>query len=371
MTPQSRPPDDDSPDLDALVAGFEQLETPVPLVDVDIAGRNISRWQAQCDRLGIANRPHIKTHKLALLARQQIAAGAVGITCQKLGEAEAMADAGIHDILVSYNIVGEAKLKRLAALARRTRLSVVTDSLVVAKGLDRVMLEAGLRLDVLVECDTGGRRCGVGSPEAAVDLAAAISAMNGLQFAGWMNYPPPGGRLAAEDFFIRANLLAGEKGLAAIRISTGGTPDMWSVLGLGTVNEYRAGTYVYNDRSRLERGICRVEDCAITVLATIVSRPSPERAIIDAGTKSLTSDLIGLKGYGAVLGIPDATIPRLDEEHGYIQFATPRHDLPVGTRLRILPNHACVVSNLVDEVALVAGDKVVKFAAVTARGRVL
>ena len=186
-----------------------------------------------------------------------------------------------------------------------------------------------------------------------------------------MTYPPPGGRLASDEFFRCATEQARAQGLSVERVSTGGTPDMWSILGLDQATEYRAGTYIYNDRARVERGLCRLDDCALSVLATIVSRPAPDRAIIDAGSKSLTSDLIGLTGYGAVVGIPDASIPRLDEEHGYIRFARPRDDLPVGTRLRILPNHACVVSNLVDRVALVRGEEVLGLADVDARGLVL
>lgn len=349
---------------------LDSLETPVPLVDVEVAERNIVRWQAQCDRLGLANRPHIKTHKLDILAHMQISAGAVGITCQKLGEAEVMADAGIEDILISYNVVGATKLTRLAALARRVRLSVVADSTTVVAGLNRALRDAGLTLEVLVECDTGGGRCGVSSPEAAAELAREICLLPALSFAGWLTYPPPGGRLASDAFLARASELAAENGTAIGRVSTGGTPDMWSVHGLDSATEYRAGTYVYNDRSRVLRGVCRLEDCAITVLATIVSRPSATRAIVDAGTKSLSSDLLGLDGYGAIVGIPDARIPRLDEEHGYVEFAGPRHDLPVGSRLRILPNHACVVSNLVDRVALMRGPTLIGLADVTARGLV-
>jgi D-serine deaminase-like pyridoxal phosphate-dependent protein len=349
---------------------IRDLDTPVPLVDVEIAERNIVRWQAQCDRLGVANRPHMKTHKQPLFARRQIAAGAIGMTCQKLGEAESMVAAGVTDIFITYNIVGASKLARLAALAQKATVSTVADSEAVVAGLAAAFADAEKPLTVLVECDTGGNRCGVQRPEAAVSLARMIDRSPGLHFGGWMTYPPPGARLASDRFFEQANALAGDAGLVVERISSGGTPDMWSTLGLERVTEYRAGTYVYNDRSRVEKGICRIEDCAITVLATIVSRPTPDRAIIDAGTKSLTSDLIGLNGYGSIIGIPGATIPRADEEHGYVQFVEPRDDLPVGTQLRILPNHACVISNLFDEVCLVKGETVLGMTPITSRGRV-
>jgi D-serine deaminase-like pyridoxal phosphate-dependent protein len=349
---------------------LDQLETPVPLVDVDIAERNIARWQAQCDRLGLANRPHIKTHKTVLFARRQLAHGAVGITCQKLGEAEVMADAGIEDILLTYNVLGAAKLARLVALCRRVQIAVVADSSIVAAGLSKAMAEAGLGLRVLVECDTGGGRCGVGSPEAAAQLAAEISALPNLRFGGWMTFPRPAGRPQSDAFLGTATALCRDRGLTVETVSTGGTPDMWAVNGLVSATEYRAGTYIYNDRARVERGICGLEDCAISVLATVVSRPSPLRAIIDAGSKSLSSDLIGLTGHGLVVGMPGATVPRLDEEHGYIQFAAPNTELVVGSRLRVIPNHACVVSNLADRVVLCRGTEVLGFSNVDARGRV-
>jgi D-serine deaminase-like pyridoxal phosphate-dependent protein len=356
--------------VDLRGTAIHELDTPVPLVDVEIAERNIVRWQAQCDRLGVANRPHMKTHKQPLFARRQIAAGAIGMTCQKLGEAESMVDAGVGDIFITYNIIGANKLSRLAALTQRARVSTVADSEAVVTGLAGAFAEASQPITVLVECDTGGNRCGVKEPEQAVALALAIQRSTGLRFGGWMTYPPPGARLAADRFFERANVLAEAQGLSVERISSGGTPDMWSTLGLERVTEYRAGTYIYNDRSRVEKGICRIEDCAITVLATIVSRPARDRAIIDAGTKTLTSDLIGLTGYGSIIGMPGATIPRADEEHGYVQFGEPRDDLPVGTQLRILPNHACVISNLFDEVCLVQGETVLGMTPITSRGRV-
>lgn len=243
--------------LSAPFAGtaLERIEKPVPVVDVEIAERNIRRWQQHCDKLGIACRPHIKTYKLALFARRQILAGAVGVTCQKLGEAEAMADAGISDILLSYNILGPAKLARLVALARRLRVRVVADSTAVIVGLYRVMKAAGLQLDVLVECDTGGHRCGARSPEDAVELARCTSNSASLRFAGWMTYQRPGGRLLSDAFFRAATARCEAEGLQVGTVSTGGTPDMWTIHGLETVTEYRAGTYVYNDRSRVERGL--------------------------------------------------------------------------------------------------------------------
>lgn len=179
---------------------IDDLDTPCVLIDLDRVEANVARAQAIISAAGMTARPHIKTHKLPRLAHMQIAAGAIGITCQKLGEAEVMADAGIDDIFLPYNLLGASKLKRAVALARRVRLSLTCDSLAVAQGVSEAFAAAGLQVDLLVECETGLDRCGVRSPEAARDLAVAISSLPGLNFAGLMTYPPPGGAGAADVF---------------------------------------------------------------------------------------------------------------------------------------------------------------------------
>lgn len=345
------------------------LETPVPLIDLGIVERNVLRWQTRSEALGLANRPHVKTHKLVPLARFQIAAGAQGITVQKLGEAEVMAAAGITDLLLTFNVVGEGKLARLARLMRRTEIAVVADSAEVAAGLARAAAEAGRVLRVLVECDTGGGRNGVQDPGAAAALARRIDATPGLAFGGLMTYPAAGGRAAAAEFLARARTLCASAGLAVETVSSGGTPDMWSDSGLGPVSEYRAGTYVYNDRSLLARGVAQPEDCAVTVLATVVSRPTGDRAIIDAGSKALTSDLLGLAHYGVEVE-RGAPVRAVSEEHGILDLRGLDWQPRVGARVRILPNHVCPVSNLFDRVAVMRAGRVLGLLPVDARGRV-
>jgi D-serine deaminase-like pyridoxal phosphate-dependent protein len=347
-----------------------ELETPAVLVDLDIAEANIDRFQAYCDAHGVGCRPHIKTHKLPHLARRQIAAGAVGITCQKISEAEAMiAEGGIDDVLLTYNVVGVAKLKRLSHLAKRVRLAVVADNEAVVAGLSETFATADKPLAVLVECDTGAHRCGVGSPEAARDLALRIRTAPGLLFGGLMTYPPVGGTAAVQDFMSCAKGLCEKAGLDVPVVSSGGAPDMWRAHEAPVVTEYRSGTYVYNDRSLVNRGVCQWSDCALTVLATVVSVPGAGRAVIDAGTKILTSDLLGLQGFGHVLGRPDLKIDQLSEEHGRIVSAGDI-GLAVGQQLRIVPNHACVVSNMVDTVTLLRGGTLESQMKVAARGKV-
>jgi D-serine deaminase-like pyridoxal phosphate-dependent protein len=349
---------------------IEDLETPVPVIDIDVVERNLKRWQERCDKLGIANRPHIKTHKLVPLAKYQLALGAKGITVQKLGEAEVMADAGIRDLLLTFNVVGAAKLKRLADLAKRTEISVVADNEAVVKGLGTAGVAAGRDIAVLIECDTGGKRNGVQSPEAAADLAKVIDRAKGVTYGGLMTYGPPGTRKAAEAFLTEARDLAQKSGLASQMVSMGGSPDMWLDDGLGVATEYRAGTYAYFDRSFAERGTCSYDDCALTVLATVVSRPTDERALIDAGSKALTSDLVGLQGYGVVSAMNRAQIYNVNEEHGFLDISDLGRKPGVGDLVRITPNHACPVSNLFDRVIFVRGTDVLGAVKVDARGLV-
>jgi D-serine deaminase-like pyridoxal phosphate-dependent protein len=345
------------------------VDTPAVLIDLDVVERNIRRCQEQCDKLGVTVRPHIKTHKLPLLAHAQLAAGAVGVTAQKIGEAEVMADAGIDDILITYNIVGERKLERLRRLAERCRLSVVADSAEVVGGLARAFADAKSELGVLVECDTGMQRCGVLTPEDVLALARQISSSAGLRFAGVMTYPAPGQGNAAGEWLERVARTVRAAGIEAEVVSSGGTPDLYAMKRHASLTEYRPGSYIYNDRSLVTAGACGVEDCALTVLTTVISSPARGRAIVDAGTKVLTSDLFGMSGYGMVLERPDCSVISLNEEHGRVEYASEQAPV-VGELLRIVPNHACVVSNMVDSVHLVRGEYYVRAEPVAARGQI-
>ena len=357
--------------MDDRTQTLAQLTTPAVVIDLDKVERNIKRHQNYANAHGLKLRPHIKTHKLPRIAEMQLRAGAIGITCQKVSEAEAMV-AGtpeIKDVLITYNILGAEKLERLAALAKKVRLSVVADNESVVAGLSQRFAQEAKPLTVLVECDTGAHRCGVATPEDAAALAQIIAGSPGLTFGGLMTYPPPDGAAAVQDFMTRAKALTEAKDIAVPVITSGGTPSMAKAGDAPVTTEYRAGTYVYNDRSLVVRGACDWDDCALTVLATVVSVPAANRAIIDAGSKALTSDLLGLQGYGHVLGRDDIRIDQLSEEHGRLVSDGPI-GLKVGDRLRIVPNHACVVTNMVDQVYLAAGDAIAGAAPVVARGRI-
>lgn len=346
------------------------IETPAVLIDLDKVETNLRRAQAFADQHGLRLRPHIKTHKLPRFAQQQVALGAVGITCQKLGEAEVMADAGLTDILLPYNILGASKLERLRALAARIALSVTADSAITVKGYAETFSKAERPLGVLVECDTGGGRAGVQTPEQAIALARTIAAAPGLYFGGLMTYPAKGGGADSDAWLRRATLLLDREGLTPAVVSTGGTPDLWRAHELAAATEYRPGTYIYLDRFQVQQGVGSLEDCALTVLATVVSRPTEDRAVLDAGSKALTSDTLGLEGFGLILGYPDVVVPMLSEEHAVVDLSRSAAKPVIGEVVRIIPNHACPVSNLFDTVVLVRGETVVEIVPVAARGRV-
>jgi D-serine deaminase-like pyridoxal phosphate-dependent protein len=346
---------------------LDELETPVPVVDMDRLEANIHRLQAYLDQYKIANRPHIKTHKIPEIAQLQMDAGAVGITCQKVSEAEVMADAGFDDIFIPYNILGESKLKRLMALAGRVTVSVTADSGFVVRGLSKAAQDAGLTLIVLVECDTGAHRCGVQSPGEAAELACLIASLPGLHFGGLMTYPT---NELLDDFVRATRDLLKEDGLPIERVSGGGTPCMWEAHTHPELTEHRAGIYVYGDRLTLRSGAVKLDDCAIKVHATVVSRPTSERGILDAGSKSLSSDLHGLDGHGYICEYPAAKIYQLSEEHGHVDFSACPEKPEIGERVTIIPNHCCTVTSLFDEVVGARDDEVEVTWRVAARGTV-
>jgi D-serine deaminase-like pyridoxal phosphate-dependent protein len=343
--------------------------TPAAVIDMDRVERNIARIQAACEAAGVANRPHIKTHKSPVLAKLQIAAGARGITCQKLGEAEVMAEAGIDDILISYNLIGEEKMARLGALQARAKMTVAADNSTVIAGLPQAAAASGRPLSVVVECDTGRKRAGVETPAEAVALAREIAASKGLVFGGFMLYPTETGWPEAQTFYDEA--LAGLRahGLEAPMVSTGGTPNLKNVGKLKGATEHRPGTYIYNDRMQVAAGVASWDDCALNIYSTVVSRAGPDRGILDAGSKTLTSDAGGLDGHGLILEHPEAKIARFAEEHGFLDLTRSNTRPNVGDVVRIVPNHVCVVVNMMDEVVMVRGDEIIGTLAVAARGK--
>jgi D-serine deaminase-like pyridoxal phosphate-dependent protein len=357
---------------------IEDLETPAVLVDLDVLERNIRAMAARARESRVALRPHAKTHKVLEVGRMQLEAGATGLTLAKTAEAEVFAAADFEDLFLAYPVVGQDKGRRLLALSERTRLTVGVDSVEGASTLDRVFHAAGRRLDVRLEVDCGLQRTGV-APGEALALAARIAELPGLCLIGIFTHAGQAylaespeaaaavGRAEGETVVSVARELAAS-GLSISDVSVGSTPTAKAGMGVAGVTECRPGTYVYNDASQAAIGSCRLEDCAMTVLATVVSVPTRERAVVDAGSKTLSSDPLWPRpgGHGRLVGRL-SRITRLNEEHGIVETA-PGESFRVGERVSIIPNHACIVSNLHTRVFAVRARRVEAVWTVAARG---
>ncbi|MDE3156477.1 MAG: alanine racemase [Acidobacteriota bacterium] len=372
------------------------LPTPQVLVDRPRLLRNIARQQEAATRHGLRLRPHAKTHKSPAIAAWQIGRGAVGICCAKLGEAEIFADAGVTDIRLPYP-VNPANAPRLLALMDRAAVSIIVDHLDVARAWSDVMRRAGRRLDVLIKVDVGFHRCGIDPRR--IDARAfvrAIAAMPGLNLRGLLSHAGQGYHAASEAELKQiaddeAALLgevkaqAAQDGVALDEISVGSTPTFRYTLGQPGLTEIRPGNYVYYDRTQVALGAATPDDCALTVLAMVVSKPAPDRIILDSGSKTLTTDgargIDTPAGHGAIITDlvptpasavvdPSLVIERLSEEHAVVRVTSGTTPLQPGDRVRVIPNHSCVVSNLVDRIHLVDGPAVLDTLPVAARGKI-
>jgi D-serine deaminase-like pyridoxal phosphate-dependent protein len=348
----------------------DDLDTPVATVDLELVSSNLQRAASYFAAHSLAVRPHIKTHKIVEFAKRQIGYGARGITCQKLGEAQVMADGGLTDILLSFPIVGAHKTAHLLALADKIALITVTDSNDVADGIADRASGRNRAVGILVECDVGGERCGVQTPEQAMELAKHIDQYPQLRFAGLMTYPPIGQIEKTRAWLTEALHQLKAAGLNCEHVSVGGTPEMYRAHEIGVSTEHRPGTYIYSDRYMVAKGVGSFADCALRIITTVVARPTADRAIIDAGSKTLSSDLMGFSDHGHIVEYPAARIVKLSEEHGHIDLTQSAERPKIGDRLTIIPNHACVVSNLFAEVQAVAGRECVRTLRVDARGLV-
>ena len=343
----------------------DDLETPSVLIDLDRMEANIAAMQARCDELGISFRPHIKTHKIPDIARRQLDAGAVGIACQKVSEAEVFAAAGITDIQIPYNIVGKRKTRRLAALAAAANVTVTVDSEAVIEGIAEAAQEAGVTINMLIELVSLGERTGT-TPQDALRLAKLIEATAGLRFAGLMIYPS----VAAIRPRLQATLsLLEQAGIAVETVSGGGSGAAREMQLLPELTEIRVGTYVFWDWNSVSADYVGFDQCAMRVRATVVSANEPSRVILDSGSKAIQSETIDGQ-YGHILEYPAARLWQVNEEHGYVDCSACERAPVVGEIVHIIPVHTCVVTNLHNQLYGLRGDAIEVVWDVAARGLV-
>ncbi|MDR0387375.1 MAG: alanine racemase [Treponema sp.] len=361
---------------------MDYRSTPSVRIDLDAAERNIKNALAKLEPLGISHRPHIKTHKSVFLARLQLQTGCRGITCAKLGEAEVMADGGITDILIAYPLIGPDKLERYRSLLLREGMTVRTiiNSVPGAKGLSDLGVSLGRRLPVCIELDGGIGRGGIKTGAPLRDFALAVKDLPGIAVTGILHYG--GGvygcktknevraRLGAESREIRrCAAILNEAGIHVPLISGGSSFSLCFPEELTGITEVRAGNYIFNDNALLSLDLTNEEDCALRIHAAVVARPDAETAIIDAGSKTLTSDLCANRpGYGFIIGEPEAEIYKLNEEHGFVKKEG-GIDMEIGQELCIIPNHACVIPNLCDEIYAFRSGRFEKAIPIDARGK--
>jgi D-serine deaminase-like pyridoxal phosphate-dependent protein len=361
------------------------LETPALVVDLDRLAHNLDRMAAYAALHGFALRPHVKTHKAPRVAAEQMRLGAVGLTCATPRELEVMSDVA-DDLLFAYPPVGEARLERLLSLPEEVRLTVALDSAEAARALSEAAERAGRRVAVYAELDVGMRRVGVANADGAVALAALVADLPWLRYAGVAFYPGhvrqrrpdqgPALRELGESLGSTLDALD-RAGLRPAVVSGGSTPAAWRMHEVAGVTEVRPGTYVYNDRVTAALGACDWDDCALTVLATVVSTAVPGQAVIDAGTKALgrepmpeaTTPAGGGTGFGALLDRPDVVVRAMSEEHGILDLGGSGWKPRVGEQVRVVPNHVCVAVHLHDTVHGVRNGVVETSWPVAARGR--
>ena len=367
----------------AIGRAVEDLETPALVIDVAVLDANVARLVESARKAGARLRPHVKTHRMVEVAARLRLAGAEGICCAKVGEAEAFADAGFDDIFIANQVVGPARLSRLAELAARTRLAIGVDHAEHVRALGAAFAAANSTIDVAIEIDTGQQRTGVATAAAAVELAHQTRRTEGLNLRGIYTHEghdyqaaDPAGvhAAAAEAQQLMASVAAAIQAAtgAPCEVSIGSSPSFLLESFHAPIDELRPGTAVFNDASHAHL-LGHTDWCAASVLATVVNLPAPDRAVIDAGAKALTSDrrgpgVLANTGHGIVVGHPEAVITSVSDEHGVIA-APDASVFTIGQTLRVIPNHICPCVNLYDHAFAVRGGIVEAVWHVTARGR--
>jgi D-serine deaminase-like pyridoxal phosphate-dependent protein len=358
-----------------------ELDTPALVVDLDVMERNLRRVAEYARQHHLRLRPHTKTHKSPHIARKQLELGASGLTVAKVSEAEVMLRAEPAGLLVAYPVIGRQKLERLTAVARQAQVTVALDSLVAARQLSEAAAAAHVEISVLAEVDAGMKRVGVAPGPPLVQLAQSVEKLPALRFEGITFYPghirdftEAGGRAFGEVASLLRSILADFRaaGLEAKIVSGGSTPTLFRSHELEGLTEIRPGTYVFNDINTVCCGACRLEDCAATVLTTVVSTAQPGHIIVDGGSKTFSSDRLANSSevtFGSVLEAPGARFHKMNEEHGYIDITRADRGFSIGDQLRIVPNHICVAVNLHEQMYGIRNGRVEEVWKVEGRGK--
>lgn len=379
LTPAARRRGTNTGDLTTL--GLESIETPALLVDEDVLRENIRAMAEVAASAGVALRPHFKTHKCVEIARMQLAHGAIGGTVAKPTEAEVFLAAGIRDVVVATVIVDRRKIERLLSQGGDAHVAGVVESEEGARAWSDAASSVGRRVPVLLEVDSGLGRTGVRPGEAAVPMARRIVALSRLELRGVLTHAGHAyastssadiaatGRAEGQGIVETAEAIRAA-GIPCPVVSAGSTPTARHVAAFPGITEIRPGNYVFHDGIQEALGVADAARVALTVLATVVARPAPERVILDCGSKTLSSDgSAAVRGYGHVWGRRDLVLTRLWEEHALLPVPA-ETKLTVGDRVRVVPNHSCATVNLHDELVVVQAGKEKGRWRVDARGRV-
>ena len=357
----------------------QDLETPALLIDLDVTERNLQRAAQYTAAHSLRFRPHTKTHKIPALGRRQLELGAVGLTVAKVGEAEVMLGAGPSDLLLEYPTIGAGKLKRLAEVARRARVTVAIDSPEAARDLNDAAAAAHVRFGALAEIDVGFGRVGVSPDGELLGLVESIARLTHLEFDGIAFFPGHIRRLdeSGEAALRRLGELLesiltslARAGHEAHVVSGGNTTTLFHSHRVPRLNEIRSGTYIYNDYNSIYSGECGLEDCAATVLTTVVSVARPGQIIVDGGSKTFSSDhYLGGPAYGHLVEAPAAIFHKMSEEHGWVDVSRVERPFRVGERVHVIPNHVCTTVNEHDFAYGVCGERVEQVWKVEGRGK--
>ena len=360
---------------------LSDLDTPVLLIDLDIMERNLRRVAEYTKTYGLRLRPHTKTHKIPALGKKQLASGAVGLAVAKVGEAEVMMATDPPDLLVAFPVVGQAKSKRLLPITRKTRVTVSLDSLIAARQLAEAAQYANVTLGVLAEVDVGLGRVGVTPGRELVQLAQDMTRLPGLTFEGIAFFPGHVRKLDEQGLATLRQVGSltqqvlddfRHAGIAVRIVSGGSTPTLFHSHEIPGLSEIRPGTYIYNDMNTVRSGACSLDDCAASILVTVVSTARLGQMIVDGGSKTFSSDLpmnAPERTFGRVMEAPDCIFHNMNEEHGFIDIRSAGRSFTIGDRVHIIPNHICPAVNLHERVYGIRNGEVEQVWEVEGRGK--